>query len=125
MNPRLVIWAALVFSTIIYFGLAVYTSPARGDFEQSLRSRYVPVLYGLALLAFVFAWLVVPRVVRSHPQTRMVAAMAMFEASSVFGLVAAFLVQDWRLFVAPWVLTLFGFIREFPRDATATGRGPL
>lgn len=125
MNQRLVIWLALLFSTIIYLGLAVYTAPATGDFEQSARHPYVPVLYGMALLTFLVAWFVIPRAVRSDPRVRMIMAMAMFEASSIFGLVAAFLVKDWRLFLAPWVLTLFGFIREYPRDEAATGPGPL
>lgn len=124
MNPRLVIWFAIAFSTVLYLVLAITLGGEPGDFEQAARSSYVPVLYGLALACFLFAWFVVPRVVKSSAQVRMIAAMAMFEGAAVFGLLAAFLTKDWRIYLAPWALAIFGFIRELPRGESATGRGP-
>lgn len=123
MNPRVVIWFGIVMSTVIYLVMAVALGGETGDFDESVRSSYVPVLYGLALLAFIAGWLVVPRVVKSNARTRMVATMAVFEACAIFGLIAAFLTQDWRLYLGPWALALFGFIREFPRGETTTGPG--
>ena len=124
MNPRLIIWFALAFSTVLYLVMVIMLSGEPGEFEAAARSSYVPVLYGLALAAFLFAWFVVPRAVRSSAHVRMITAMAIFEASAIFGVLAAFLTKDWRMYLAPWALTLFGFIRELPRDESATGRGP-
>ena len=39
----------------------------------------------------------------------------MLEACCVFGVVAAMVLGDWRLFIAPWVLALFGFVTLYPR----------
>jgi hypothetical protein len=61
--------------------------------------------------------MIVPRFLTQSPQRlRMIVALAMFEACSIFGLVTVVLYKDWRLFVAPWVLSLIGFVREWPRD---------
>jgi hypothetical protein len=125
MNPRVVIWFGIAMSTVIYLVVAMTLGGETGDFEQAARSSYVPVLYGLALFSFIVGWLVVPRVVKSSAHTRMIAALAVFEACAIFGLIAAFLTKDWRLYLGPWALALFGFIREFPRDAATTGPGPV
>jgi hypothetical protein len=39
---------------------------------------------------------------------------------TIFGLVAAFLTKDWRLYLFPWALAIVGFIRELPRESSRT-----
>jgi hypothetical protein len=55
----------------------------------------------------------------------MITALAVFEACAIFGLLAAFMMKDWRLCLAPWALALLGFIREFPRGEIGSGRAPM
>ena len=120
MNRRMLIWFAIVNSTVIYFILAFTMGGQPGDFDQNARSPNVLVLYALALAAFVAGWLIVPRIVTGDAQTRMIVALAVFEACAILGLVAAFLTSDWRVYVGPWALALLGFIREFPRESSRT-----
>lgn len=110
-------------STVIYLVLAVsFASGGTPDeYQQRAREQYVPVLYGLAGAMFILGWFVVRRVIRNAPeQTRMVMALAVFEACAIFGLLAVFLTKDWRLYLFPWALAVIGFIREFPRAAGTT-----
>ena len=121
MTRQRMIWFGIVMSSVIYFVLALQLAPdASGDFEASANKSPVPILYGLALVIFIVAWFVAPRFVRSSADTKMIVCMALFEASVIFGLVAAFLVRDWRLYLAPWALAIVGFIREFPRAPSRT-----
>ena len=126
MNPRVVIWFGIVMSTVIYLVLAFqFSSAERRDFEQVVQQQLVTVLYGLALVSFIGAWFVVPRVVKSNPQTRMICALAVFESCAIFGLIGAFMTQDWRVYIAPWVLALIGFMRELPRAAAGEPPAPV
>lgn len=120
----MLIWVAIVFSTVIYFGIAVFTGKL-GDFEALTRLQYVRVLYGIALLMFLVGWFVVRRVVSGNEHLRMMCALAVFESCAIFGLLTAFLTKDWRLYLGPWALALIGFAREFPRAGTGEGRAPM
>lgn len=119
------IWFSIVFSTVIYLGMLLYLNRGTGDFEALTEQTIVRVLYGLALAAFLAAWFVVPRVVTTSERMKMMATLAIFEACAIFGLVAAFAMKDWRLYLAPWALALLGFIREFPRGEIGAGRAPM
>lgn len=116
----MMIWLAIVFSTVIYFVIALQLANAPGDFEQLAQGTYVPVLYAMALLSFVFGWFLVRRLVKSNEQTRLIVALAVFETCAIFGLLGAVLTQDWRVYLFPWALALIGFVRELPRESSRT-----
>lgn len=121
MNQLKLIWFAIAFSTVVYAGIAYATNPApEGSFEAALRDPRTLAMYFAALSAFI-AGMSVPRFLQNAPaQTRMVVVMALFESCAVLGLVTAFLVHDWRVYLAPWALSLIGFIRAWPgSEATA------
>jgi predicted permease len=114
MRQRTIIWAAIAFSTVIYLGLAVMLSGPQDETTALARTKYVPILYGAALLSFLFGWFVIPRVVRSSRRLRMICAMAIFESAAIFGLVGAIATRDWRMYLLPWAMALVGFARERP-----------
>ncbi len=96
MSVDRIIWLALFASTFVY-GLIAYVivAPrATGTFDQSLRSQFIQR--------------------NRPPRVRMIVSMAAYESCAIFGLVAAMLAGDWRLYLAPWVLCLIGFARMFP-----------
>ena len=125
MNPRVIIWFAIVMSTVIYLVLGISFSGEPAEYQLLARDRYVPVLYGLALVMFVVGWFVVPRVIRSSEQVRMIMSLAVFESCAIFGLLGVFLTKDWRVYLFPWALALIGFIRVFPRASAAEPPAPL
>ncbi len=115
-NPK-IFWFAMVFSTVIYAVMVYMIAPVPPrPFQESLRSTITLVLYGAAFLDFIAALLMPGRLPQNPPHKKMVLAMAMFESCAILGLVAAFMQQDWRLYVPTWIATLIGFVREFPRD---------
>lgn len=112
MQQHKVVWFAIFFSTILYAAIA-YTTTGRpaGSFEESLRDPIVLALYAAALGGFVVATIVPARV---PERSRTIVALALFESCAVFGLVAAFIGNDYRLYFAPWALALIGFLRSWP-----------
>lgn len=111
------IWFAIVVSTFIYAVIVYSLSrnwPQPGAFAESVQRPLVLGLYGAALAVYIAA-LIVPSYIAHHHQ-RFVFEIAMYDSCAIFGLVAAFITQDWRLFIAPWVLALSGFVRKFPSD---------
>jgi F0F1-type ATP synthase membrane subunit c/vacuolar-type H+-ATPase subunit K len=115
------IWFALVISTVIY-AVIVYmisASHPHAPFGDAVRSQMTLILYGLCVASF-FAGNVAWSVMRNRPlQLRMVVSMAIFESGAVYGLIAAFLAYDWRLYLGPWLVALIGFARCFPSDAAS------
>ncbi|HEV8659368.1 MAG TPA: hypothetical protein VGS96_12165, partial [Thermoanaerobaculia bacterium] len=74
----------------------------------------VLVLYAMALAGFV-AGTTYSIIARAQPQrVRMIVSLALYEACAIFGLIAAFIISDWRLYLAPWALAVVGFLRVFP-----------
>jgi hypothetical protein len=110
-----IIWFGLFVSTFIYAGLDYMIMAPRTTkmFDESLRNQYTIVLYAMAAIVFVVA-MVLSRNESRPPMLRMILSMALYESCAIFGLVAAFLVSDWRLYVPAWVLCLIGFARMFP-----------
>ncbi|HEV7768745.1 MAG TPA: hypothetical protein VGQ76_27380 [Thermoanaerobaculia bacterium] len=115
-NPK-IFWFAMAFSTVIYFAVLYTMFPvAPRPFEESLQNIQTLVLYGVACASF-FAGLVVPgQLVKAPPQTRMIITLAIFESCAIYGLLAGFLQQDWRLYIPAWVVSLIGMARAFPKD---------
>lgn len=117
MRQDKLIWFAMVFSTVIYAAIiyTLYPSPA-GAFEDAVKEQKTLILYGLAVVEFIFA-MVMPSLMANRPaRLRMTVALALFESCAIFGLLAAFLARDWRLFVAPWIIALLGMWRVYPSN---------
>lgn len=116
-----VVWVALFIATCIYavldwvvVGHLVHVQ----TFEQELRSPLVLVLYALAVVTFLAAF----AFQATRRQNIYVARLALFEACAVFGLIAAFLTNDWRLFLPTWALAVVGFVQTLPPRAEYTPR---
>lgn len=108
MKPANVIWLAIVFSTFIYAGIIWFIAGnPEGTFQERLQDVRVQLLYLIALATFVAANFL-PRTIKAPAQTKLVVTLALFEACAIYGLVAAFLTHDWRVFVPAWVLALIG-----------------
>lgn len=127
MNQQRIIWVAIAFSTVIYMFILVtlHPNPPQGSLEVATLPQIVKVLYAIALVEFIVAWVLPGRLTSMPAQTRLVTSMALFEAVAIFGLLAAFLTKDWRLYLGPWALALIGFIRSWPRDESATRPGSM
>lgn len=120
MKQDKLIWFAMVFSTVIYAAIiyTLYPNP-QGSFEDAVKQPKTLLFYGLAVMEFILA-LVIPTLQANRPaRLRMVIALALFEACAIFGLIAAFLAQDWRIFVPAWILSLLGMWRVYPSDDPA------
>ena len=50
----------------------------------------------------------------TQPRQRLIVALALYESAAIYGLIAAFLKLDWRLYFVPWAIAVLGFIRVFP-----------
>jgi hypothetical protein len=114
MDTRRILWFAIVMSTVIYAVIAftIAGSPQR-SFEENVKQPMTLGLYAAAFSMFV-AGLVFSSVSKAPPQTAMIITLAIFESCAIFGLLAAFLSSDWRLYIPAWIVALIGFIRQFP-----------
>jgi len=116
-----IIWVGLVTASCIY-GVIDWVVVGRlvhvKSLEQELRSPVVLALYGVAALTFLTAL-----GVRITPRRQMlIVRLALFEAVAIYGLLAAFLTNDWRLFLPTWVLAMLGFVQTLPPSAEYTPR---
>jgi len=117
MREQKVTWFAMVASTFTYAVIVWMLAPnTQGTFSEAVqRHQLTLILYGVALMTFVLANVVPKTALRNAPpRTRMVVTMAMYEACALYGLVAAFLGQDWRLYIPTWALALIGMLRAYP-----------
>jgi hypothetical protein len=113
------IWVGLFIATCIY-GVIDYVVIGHlvhvQTFEQELRSPLVLALYGGAAAAFLAG----SALKATRRQNVFTARLALFEACAVFGLLAAFLTNDWRLFLPTWALAALGFVQTLPPSAEYT-----
>ena len=117
VSQRRIIWFALLTSTFIYAGILSSLErswPQPGAFADSVRKPMITGIYIATAVNFIAA-LIIPRMF-SQERPRFILRLAFFETCTVFGLMAALLAQDWRLFIAPWALSLMGFARQFPSE---------
>jgi len=118
MKVEKVIWFAIVFSTFLYAAIVYTIAPnPEGTFGEAVkRNQLTLILYLVAFAEFVAAS-VVPSLMRSIPErTKLIVALAMYEACAIFGLVAAMFDRDWRLYIPTWVLALIGMLRVYPKQ---------
>jgi len=123
VSQRKIIWFGIFLSTFIYAVVLNRLSriwPKPGSFDEVLRQPIPAALYVIALATFAIAF-VIPRIIK-HRDAAFITSLALFEACAIYGLLAAFLTQDWRLYLAPWVLALIGFASRFPSDERRANR---
>ena len=122
MNKLRVIWAAIVLSTVIYFAViwtALYTRPFTRPFSIAVMDPMTLTFYALGAVAFIAAFVVSGRIDRaSYTQAlrATIVRLALIESICIFGLVTAFMAQDWRLYVPPFALAMVGFLSSFPPE---------
>jgi hypothetical protein len=134
-----IIWGGLLFTIVIY-GLLAYMAvrnPAPGPFESAFSNPIVLVLQiigvGMFFLAFVMSSVFLRRrpagprapaapvtsgVVSVTPRMRLalIVRWAMIESTAIFGLLAAFLSQDPRVFLPLGGLAIGGMLMSYPSD---------
>lgn len=122
MTTDKILWGAMVVSTFVYFAIIyMLGKPVEGSFQEAfMRTQFPLILYGIAAVTFVMAN-ILPARNRGPARLKMVMALALFEACVIYGLVAAFLVKDWRLFIPTWILGLIGMLRVYPSDEPMSG----
>ena len=131
-----VIWGALLLSTVIYVILAsVLVQGSDNNLDRGLFYSPVPLmLYGLGLvmfgLSFFLPKLFMNQGVRSNPgqasipsregpsriRQALIVRYALLESCAIFGLVAAFLSQEWQLILPLWVVSAAGFLMAYPSE---------
>jgi len=116
MQIERIIWFAMLVSTAIYAVIVyVIAGHPTTSFESKFQNTLVITLYALAVLTFFIATIFPNAMMKDKPQrARMIVALALYESAAIYGLLAAFLTRDWRLYLAPWALCLLGFVRVFP-----------
>jgi len=111
-----IIYVAILMSTLIYAVVAWATTQAivpGKSVGDELQDPVTIGLYSVAAGTFLAAM-----IVRSRKM--LIVRWAMLEAGCICGLIAAMLHGDWRLYIAPWLLALVGFISLYPRVRMAT-----
>jgi integral membrane sensor domain MASE1 len=106
-----IIYVAILMSTLIYAVVAWATTravtPGR-SLGDELRDPITIALYSAAAGMFLAATIVRARKV-------LMVRWVMLDAACICGLIAAMMHGDWRLYIAPWVLALIGFVSLYPR----------
>ena len=118
MRQKKVVWFAIVLASFIY-AVIVWTLakkwPQPGPFDEAVRHQIVLMLYVIAVVTFVMA-LFIPRTMSANAP-KYIVSLALFESVVIYGLLAAFIRQDWRLFVPTWILGLIGFFTKWPSES--------
>ena len=116
MSPLGLIRIALIVSTFIY-AFIVWTVPLAHLGHSPVWPVMLIVLYVLAIpslaIAFFFG-----RLANRGPERllrpRRIVQWAMIETVTIYGMLAAFLGKDWRLFVPLWIVSLIAFALSPP-----------
>ena len=111
------IWLALLMSIVLYGVIAFVIVPVgEQSFDAAFADPVILVLHlaGLGMLAMSFAAASVFRK-RSNLRTASIIRWAMIESAAVFGLLAAFLGQDVRVFLPLGALAVAGMVLAYPR----------
>src|SRR5213075_436563 len=110
------IYFAILMSTLMYAIVAWATTksitPAHSVADE-LRNPMTIALYSVAAGSFVAAMII-------RSRRLLIARWVMLEAACICGLIAALLLGDWRLYLAPWAVAVAGFVSLYPRVRMAT-----
>lgn len=120
-----VIWVALVTCVLIYGAVLWQIAVTWGETEpQSIEllgaNPYVLVLALIALISMAMAFTIPNVMMRGRELTpdvirvRSIVQWALIETVAIYGLVAGFIVQDARVFVAFGSVAILGFLLTFP-----------
>jgi hypothetical protein len=109
-------YVAILMSTLIYAVMAWATThlivPGK-SLGDELHDPVAIGLYSVAAGTFLAAL-----IIRSRKM--LIVRWIMLDAGCICGLVAAMMHGDWRLYIAPWVLALVGFVGLYPRVRMGT-----
>jgi hypothetical protein len=115
-----IIWAALLFATLIYSAIAVMLGQrnARMPMPAHLHDPFVQIIYGVAAITFGLAFFMRGWMRdRGRPADLYnIVSWALFESIAIYGLVPAMVHADWRLMAAPEMLAFAGFVLTFPQE---------
>ena len=130
-----VIWAALLFSQVLFVVMLVFTKPNlfRFDFAAGPLEPSAAMVLGLGaaatvcvVLSFGFKRRLYERAVEAQDpaqvQSGLIIALALCEASSLFGLVLAF-AFDYPYFFLWFALAIVGMLLHFPRQTDLLAAG--
>src|SRR5687768_8626789 len=130
-----IIWAALLFSQVLFVVLLVFTKSNlfRFDFSASPLEPSASMILGLggaALVCFVLSFGFKRRLLEraieeqsiAQVQSGLIIALALCEAVSLFGLVLAF-AFDYPYFFLWFVLGILGMLLHFPRQTDLLAAG--
>lgn len=113
-----IIWFALTMSIVLY-GVIAFMIVPRSDqsFDALFANPIILVLHLAGLAMFAISFVVPANMLKRSNNVRMAMIMrwAMIESSAVFGLLAAFIGQDVRLFLPLGALAIAGMLLAFPR----------
>jgi F0F1-type ATP synthase membrane subunit c/vacuolar-type H+-ATPase subunit K len=131
----LILWAALLFSQIIFIVMLFFVKPNlfRFDFSQNPLEPSGPMILGFAVAAltcvgfsFAFKRRLYERAVEAQDpaqvQSGLIIALALCEASSLFGLVLAF-AFDYPYFFLWFILGIVGMLLHFPKQTDLLAAG--
>ena len=119
---RRIIWVAILTSTLIYgFILYIVTKPyPQAPLADVLKQPIVLALYVVGLGTYIASFVVSTIIEqRGKADVAFIVRLALLEAVTIYGTVAAFIMHDWRVFIPPFVLTFIGLARVFPQAAGA------
>lgn len=110
LQGKRIVWGVIVFGTVLYLVIALFVArDTEGSLGEKIQSPLVMGLYLAAAASFLAANMV-PRTLAAW----FVVSLALLETVAILGLVAALVLSDWRLILAPWLLSMAGFIRLWP-----------
>jgi hypothetical protein len=117
MNKLRLIWISIFASTFLYAVIAfMVAGHSNVPFSDQVKQPIVMILYAIGISTLFAAPFIAAAVGRSNRDAGTVVILALYESIAIDGLVAAFIVHDWRLFVPAWAVAAIGFLRAYPSD---------
>jgi len=118
-SPLPVIWFALTVSVTLYGVIAYVMAPAgEQPFDAAFSNPIILALHiagiGMFVMSFVLSSMLMKR--SSNVRGAMIVRWAMIESAAVFGLLAAFIGNDVRLFIPLGALAIAGMLMAYPRS---------
>lgn len=127
-NPK-ILWIALLQSVLVYLAIAFIVVPVgEVTLAEAISNSTVRMFYMIAAASFVMAFVAPSLILRSgtnadgslaRPAARsifnaLIVRWALLEATSIIGLIAAFVTSSREVFFPPFVAAVVGFLLSFP-----------
>ena len=111
-----ILWFALLMSIVLYGVIAFLIVPMGTQTFNALFANPTILILHLAGLAVFATSFLIPSILKTtNVRTTSIIRWAMIESAAVFGLLAAFLGQDVRLFLPLGALAIAGMVLAYPR----------